>query len=115
MNKWLNWTPPEKEKEITEFNEEGSEEAPLYFGMSPNPVTSQDRVRQYWAVLGDCIDNRKEFVFQCESAAEADELIKLTLSLVLQFCDRWRVKLDGLIIKSQDVELVGNSPIIRMS
>ena len=100
MNKWLNWTPPEKEKEIPEINEEGSEEAPLYFGMSPNPVTTVERLKQYWTVLGDCIDDRKEFVFQSENENEADELKKLTWTLVFEINDRWKVELDGLELRA---------------
>ena len=101
MNKWLNWTPPAKEKDIPEINEEGSEEAPLYFGMSPNPVTSPDRLKQYWSVLGECIDERKQFIFQCNNEEEADELKKLTYSMVFQINDIWEVYLDDLVVKAR--------------
>ena len=101
MNKWLNWTPPEKEKEVPEINEEGSEEAPLYFGMSTNPVTSPERLKKYWSVLGDCIDYRKEFIFRCENEDEADELKKLTYTLVFQYSDRWEVSLNDLVVKAK--------------
>ena len=53
-----------------------------YFGMSLSPCTNTHRLELFWSVLGDCIDYRKEFYFQCENVDEADELKKLTLSLV---------------------------------
>ena len=101
MNKWLSWTPPVLEKDSPKINEERSEEAPLYFGMSPNPGTNSERLKQYWTVLGDCIDDRKEFYFQCENEQEADELKKLTVSLVFQYNDRWSVDLDGLALRAE--------------
>ena len=52
-------------------------------------------------ILGDCIEDRKQFIFQCENEDEADELTKLTWTLVFQFNDRWIVYLDGLIIKAE--------------
>ena len=71
-----------------------------YFGMSPSPCTKQHRLELFWSILGDCIDYRKEFYFQCENEQEANELAKLTYTLVFQYSDRWRVNLDGLIIKA---------------
>ena len=71
-----------------------------YFGMSLSPCTNTHRLELFWSVLGDCIDYRKEFYFQCENVDEADELKKLTYTLVFQYSDRWRVNLDGLIIKA---------------
>ena len=69
-----------------------------YMGMSTFQIIKQDRLKKYWSVLGDSIEERKEFTFQCESEDEADELTKLTWTLVFQFNDRWTVYLDGLII-----------------
>ena len=69
-----------------------------YMGMSTFQIIKQDRFKKYWSVLGDCIEERKAFTFQCESEDEADELTKLTWTLVFQFNDRWTVYLDGLII-----------------
>ena len=69
-----------------------------YMGMSIFPFLKQDRLKKYWSVLGDCIEERKEFTFQCESEDEADELTILTWTLVFQIDDQWEVYLDGLII-----------------
>ena len=98
MNKWLSWTPPVKEKVGPNINEERSEESPLYFGMSPHPETNPKRLKLFWSILGDCIEERKEFTFQCENEEEANELTIFTWTLVFQFNDRWTVYLDSLII-----------------
>ena len=100
MGKWLNWTPPVKEKDSLRIKEDRSEESPHYFGMSPSPCTKQHRLELFWSILGDCIDDRKQFIFQCENIDEADELKKLTYTLVLQYSHRCRVNLDCLIIKA---------------
>ena len=101
MNKWLSWTPPVKEKNSPIINEEKSEEAPLYFGMSPHPVTKPERLKKYWSILGDCTEERKDFHFKCENEQEADELKKLTWTLVFQINDRWKVDLDGLELRAR--------------
>ncbi len=54
-----------------------------YLGMSTKQIVPTRRLKFYWSILGDCIDERKEFYFQCENEQEADELKKLTVSLVL--------------------------------
>ena len=69
-----------------------------YFGMSPYPCTEQQRLELFWSILGECIEERKQFIFQCENVDEADELRKLTYTLVFQFNDRWEVSLDDLIL-----------------
>ena len=71
-----------------------------YFDMSPYPCTKPHRLELFWSILGDCIDERKQFIFQCENVDEAVELKKLTYTLMFQYSDRWRVNLDGLIIKA---------------
>ena len=71
-----------------------------YFGMSPEPVVNPDRLKHYWSILGDCIDYRKEFIFRCENVDEADELKKLTYTLVFQYSDRWEVSLNDLVVKA---------------
>ena len=71
-----------------------------YFGMSLNSCTNRHRLELFWSILGECIEERKTFIFQCENEDEADELKKLTWTLVFQYSDRWRVNLDGLIIKA---------------
>ena len=59
-----------------------------YFGMSPSPCTKPHRLELFWSILGDCIDDRKQFIFQCENEDEVDELRNLTYTLVFQFNDR---------------------------
>ncbi len=71
-----------------------------YFGMSPYPCTEQQRLELFWSILGDCIDERKQFIFQCENVDEADELKKLTYTLVFQYSDRWEVSLNDLVVKA---------------
>ena len=67
-------------------------------GMSTFQIIKQDRLKKYWSVLGDCIEERKEFTFQCENEEEADELTILTWTLVFQIDDKWEVYLDSPII-----------------
>ena len=72
-----------------------------YFGMSPYPCTEQQRLELFWSVLGECIEERKQFIFQCENEQEADELKKLTWTLVFQPNDIWEVYLDDLVVKAK--------------
>ena len=72
-----------------------------YFGMSPCPCTEPHRLHHFWSILGECIDERKQFIFQCENVDEADELRKLTYTLVVQYNDRWEVTLDDLVVKAK--------------
>ena len=69
-----------------------------YFGMQPSPCTELQRLKLFWSILGDCIEERKEFIFPCENVDEADELRKLTYTLVFQFNDKWEVLLDDFIL-----------------
>ena len=71
-----------------------------YFGMSLSPCTEQQRLELFWSILGECIEERKTFIFQYENEQEADELKKLTLTLVFQINDRWEVLLDDLFLKA---------------
>ena len=71
-----------------------------YFGMSPYPCTEQQRLELFWSILGECIEDRKQFIFQCENEDEADELRNLTYTLVFQLNDRWQVNLDDLFLKA---------------
>ena len=71
-----------------------------YFGMSFNSCIEQQRLDLFWSILGECIEERKQFIFQCENEEEANELRIFTWTLVFQYSDRWRVNLDGLIIKA---------------
>ena len=71
-----------------------------YFGMSPYPCTKPHQLELFWSILGECIEERKTFIFQCENEQEADELKKLTWTLVFQINDRWEVLLDDLFLKA---------------
>ena len=79
-------------------NDSKNETQTHYFGMQPSPCTEPQRLKLFWSILGDCIEERKEFIFPCENVDEADELRKLTYTLVFQFNDRWEVLLDDLIL-----------------
>ena len=72
-----------------------------YFGMSPCPCTEPHRLHHFWSILGECIDERKQFIFQCENVDEADELRKLTYTLVVQYNDIWEVTVDDLVVKAR--------------
>ena len=71
-----------------------------YFGMSLSPCTNTHRLELFWSILGECIEERKTFIFQCENEDEADELKKLTWTLVFQINDIWEVCLDDLVVKA---------------
>ena len=43
----------------------------------------------------------KQFIFQCENVDEADELRKLTYTLVVQYNDIWEVTVDDLVVKAK--------------
>ena len=45
-----------------------------YFGMSLSPCTNTHRLELFWSILGECIEERKTFIFQCENEEEANEL-----------------------------------------
>jgi hypothetical protein len=71
-----------------------------YLGMQPSPCTKPHRLKLFWSILGECIEERKQFIFQCENVDEADELRNLTYTLVFQINDRWEVLLDDLFLKA---------------
>ena len=84
-----------------------------YIGMRLYPCTKPHRLKLFWSVLGECIENRKAFVFRCTDQHEANELKILTFSLVYQINDRWKVDLDGLELRADPpVEKEGGSKII---
>ena len=72
-----------------------------YFGMSLSPCTNTHRLELFWSILGECIEERKQFIFQCENVEEANELRNLTYTLVFQLNDRWEVLLDDLVVKAK--------------
>ena len=68
--------------------------------ITPTNSAQPDTLQDPLSILGDCFEERKEFYFQCETEDDADELIKAVRTLVFQINDRWKVYLDGLILKS---------------
>ena len=72
-----------------------------YLGLSAKPIIPEQRLRFYWSVLGDCIEDRKAFVFRCTDQHEANELKILTFSLVYQINDRWKVELNGMELRAE--------------
>ena len=71
-----------------------------YLGMSTNQIIPTQRLKFYWSVLGDCIEDRIKFTFRCTDQHESNELKILTFSLVYQINDRWKVDLDGLELRA---------------
>ena len=98
---WFEWKPKRKEVQKPDKKGEQKETAPAsYLGMSTNQIITTQRLKFYWSVLGDCIEDRKAFVFRCTDQHEANELKILTFSLVYQINDRWKVDLDGLELRA---------------
>ena len=89
------------DKKLGEKKNQKKSDQALYLGMSTKQIIPTQRLRFYWSILGDCIEDRKEFAFRCKDKLEADELKKLTLSLVFQMSDRWKVDLDGLELRAE--------------
>ena len=100
-----NWVKIFNEEPKVPLNEVGQTpdktKLQTYFGMSLNPCTEPQRLKLFWSILGDCIEVRKEFYFKCENEDEADELKKLTWTLVFQINDIWEVYLDDLVVKAK--------------
>ena len=71
-----------------------------YLGMSTNQIIPTQRLKLYWSVLVDCIEDRESFVFRCTDSQEAEELKILTFSLVYQINNRWKVDLDNLELRA---------------
>ena len=72
-----------------------------YFGMSLSPCINTHRLGLFWSILGECIEERKQFIFQCENEEEANELRIFTWTLVFQPNDIWEVYLDDLVVKAK--------------
>ena len=72
-------------------------ERETYFDMGMYPL-EKSRLDLFWSLLGECIEERKSFSFQCIEQEEADELQKLTYTLVFQINDIWKVTLDKNLI-----------------
>ena len=98
---WFEWKPERKESQKPEKKGEHKESAPAsYLGMSTNQIIPAQRLRFYWSILGDCIEERKDFTFRCKDLQEADELFKLTLTLVNQINDQWTIELNYLELRA---------------
>ena len=80
-------------------NQKKSDQA-LYLGMSTKQIIPTQRLRFYWSILGDCIEERKDFTFRCKDLQEADELFKLTLTLINQINDQWIIELNYLELRA---------------
>ncbi len=99
---WFEWKPKRKEVQKPDKKGEQKETAPAsYLGMSTNQIIPTQRLKFYWSVLGDCIEDRIKFTFRCTDQHEANELKILTFSLVYQINDRWKVDLDGLELRAE--------------
>ena len=72
-----------------------------YLGMSTNQIIPTQRLKFYWSVLGDCIEDRIKFTFRCTDQHEANELKILTFPLVYQINDRWKVELNGMELRAE--------------
>ena len=44
--------------------------------ITPTNSAQSDTLQDPLSILGECIEERKEFFFQCETEDDADELIK---------------------------------------
>ena len=65
----------QKFKKKFEIKEEHKKTVPaLYLGMSTMQIIPTQRLRCYWSILGDCIEDRKDFAFRCKDTQEAEEL-----------------------------------------
>ena len=71
-----------------------------YFGMSLSPCTKRHRLKLFWSIIEECIEERTQFIFQCENLEEADELKILTYTFVFQLNDIWEVLLYDLVVKA---------------
>ena len=72
-----------------------------YIGMRLYPCTKPHRLKLFWSILGECIENRESFDFKCTDQHEANELEILTFSLVYQVNDRWEVDLNGFELRAE--------------
>ena len=84
------------DKKLGEKKNQKKSDQALYLGMSTKQIIPTQRLRFYWSILGDCIEERKDFTFRCKDLQEADELFKLTLTLVNQINDQWTIELNYL-------------------
>ena len=88
------------DKKLGEKKNQKKSDQALYLGMSTKQIIPTQRLRFYWSILGDCIEERKDFTFRCKDLEEADELFKLTLTLVNQINDQWTIELNYLELRA---------------
>ena len=88
------------DKKLGEKKNQKKSDQALYLGMSTKQIIPTQRLRFYWSILGDCIEERKDFTFRCKDLQEADELFKLTLTLVNQINDQWIIGLNYLELRA---------------
>ena len=88
------------DKKLGEKKNQKKSDQALYLGMSTKQIIPTQRLRFYWSILGDCIEERKDFTFRCKDLQEADELFKLTLTLVNQINDQWTIELNYLELRA---------------
>ena len=88
------------DKKLGEKENQKKSDQALYLGMSTKQIIPTQRLRFYWSILGDCIEERKDFTFRCKDLQEADELFKMTLTLVNQINDQRTIELDYLELQA---------------
>ena len=88
------------DKKLGEKKNQKKSDQALYLGMSTKQIIPPQRLRYYWSILGDCVEERKDFTFRCKDLQEADELFKLTLTLVNQINDQWTIELNYLELRA---------------
>ena len=58
--------------------------------VTPTNSSQSDNLQEPLYILGDCIDERKELYFQCETEEGADELKKADLDSCVS--DQWQME-----------------------
>ena len=58
--------------------------------ITPTNSAQSDTLQYPLSILGDCIEERKEFYFQCETEDDADELIKADVYTCIS--DQWQME-----------------------
>ena len=89
------------DKKLDENGVQNNTVTASYLGLSTNQIIPTQRLKFFWSVLGDCIEDRESFVFRCTDSQEAEELKILTFSLVCKINERWKVDLNGLELRAE--------------
>ena len=53
------------DKKLGEKENQKKSKQALYFGISTKQIIHPQRLRFYWSILGDCIEERKDFAYRC--------------------------------------------------